>query len=529
MTITMGSLRRSLESGHTFLSNFPPALAPLAVLVLLASPACHAEWKFTANVGLSETYTDNVNLSNNATAKSDFISEFIPGFILEDKGPNFQLSAAYQLHYFEYSDNNVAGVNRQDSQLQAIAKATLIKEFLYIDSNASISQQSLSAFGPQVNDNAYSSANRTEVKMFGFSPYITERFDSTATAELRYSHNILDSGEATLGNSQADSVLFNLASGPAFRLVSWGLQFNRQTVDNTVAPTITSETTSANLKYLISPAFSLTANVGYDKFEDPGLGTSESKGFFWLAGFSWAPTQRTSLEASAGRRFFGSTYALAARHHSRHSVWIVNYSDAVTSTLSQFSTPTNISTAALLSQLDSATISDPALLQQAVAAYMSNTGIPPSQANNISSFNTGFFRQKQWQASTAFNTARSTLLFNVFDTEMTGLPGQQSSNLLFANSGFLLNDFSKQLGGSAMLNWQISPRSNAYLNTTYTKFESLSTDLTSNNRAIRLGMTRQMRPKIKGTIEVRRVEGSAVNNAGNYHEDAVMASLSMQL
>src|SRR4051812_32798922 len=53
-----------------------PRVAPLAAAAaLLASGACHADWKFTPTVGVAETYTDNVNLQSDALARSAFVTD----------------------------------------------------------------------------------------------------------------------------------------------------------------------------------------------------------------------------------------------------------------------------------------------------------------------------------------------------------------------------------------------------------------------------------------------------------------------
>jgi len=527
MIIIMGKLPCKRKLRRYFQPRF--YIAPLAMLMLLASPLCRADWKITPTAGISETYTDNVNLSPDGTTKSEFITELMPGISIEDNGPNLKMTAVYQLEYFDYSDKNVGDINQFESFLQANAKASLIKEFFYLDGSASINQQSISPFGPQVNNNPYSSTNHTEVKTYSLSPYLQHSFDTTATAELMYSHQSANSGNALLGNTVGDSVLLDLASGPAFRLLSWDLQYNHETIQNTISPTITSDTASGNMSYSISPEFSITGTTGYDEFGYQGLGGAASRDYFWLVGMSWTPTQRSNVQASGGRRYGGPDYTFSAKHHSRHSVWMINYTDAVTTSLSQFTAPSTVNTAALLTQLYSATISNPALLQQTVANYISETGIPTSLANSINFFSDSFFLQKQLQASAAFNTAKSTLIFSLFDTENTSLATQQANSILFGNNILFLNENIRQLGASAMLNWQITSRSNAYLNTNYNKIESLSTDLININRAVILGMTRQIRPNIQGTIEVRRVEGSSNEADGIYHENAVMASLTMQL
>jgi len=498
-------------------------------MLLVVSPACRADWKITPTAGVSETYTDNVNLTPDATAKTEFITELIPGIAIEDNGPNLKMNAVYQLQYFDYSDKDVVGTNQFESFLQANAKATLVQELLYVNGNASINQQSISAFGPQVNNNPYSSTNHTEVKTFSLSPYLTHNFDTTAIGEIMYSHQSLNSGDALLGNSQGDSILFDLASGPAFRLVHWDLQYNRDTIESTVSSTITQDTASGNLAYTYSPDLSITATTGFDEFGYQGIGGTSTRDNFWLTGFTWTPTERTSVEASGGRRYGGSDYTFSAKLHSRHSVWMINYTDAVTTSLSQFNAPSTISTAAMLTQLWSPVISNPTLLAQAVANYIAGQGLPASLANSTNFLSNSFYLQKQLQASAAFNTAKSTLIFSLFDSESTSLFNQQATSALLGNNSLFLNENAKQLGGSAMLNWQITSRSNAYFNATYNKIESLTTDLVNVNRSVVLGMSRQINPRLQGTLELRRAEGSLNELNGAYHENAVMASLSMKL
>ncbi len=496
--------------------------------MLLASPPCRADWKITPTMGVSETYTDNVNLSDDAQAKTEFITELIPGIAIEDNGPNLTMTAAYQLQYFDYSDKDVPNLNQFESFLQANAKATLVQELLYVNGTAAINQQSISAFGPQVNDNPYSSTNHTQVETYSLSPYLTHNFDTTAVGEIMYSHQSVNSGNEFLGNSQGDSILFDLASGSAFRLARWDLQYSHETIQSTVSATVTSDTASGDLAYVYSPELTITGTTGYDEFGYQGFG-SASREYFWLGGFSWTPTSRTSVQASGGRRYGGSDYTFAAKFHSHYSVWMINYADAVTTSLTQFNTASTINTAALLTQLYSGTISNPALLQQQVATAISESGLPASLANSTNFFSDSFYLQKQLQASAAFNTAKSTLIFSLFDTTNTSLLTQQASSTLLGSNSLFLNENTKELGASSMLNWQITPRSNAYFNATYSKIESLTTDLVNVSRMAVLGMTRQIKPQLQGTLELRRVEGSLNQLNGDYHENAVMASLSMQL
>jgi len=530
MTITTGKSPRKHNPAQAPIKKIAfPTLAPVAILALLASPVCKADFKITPSASVSETYTDNVNLTVDSQAQHEFITEFTPGITISDNGPNLKLNAVYTAQYYEYSNKDVANINQFQNALQANANAAIVKEFFYIDSTASISQQAVSAFGPQVNDNSYSDNNRTEVKTITFSPYITKNLGTTAVFQARYMHDAENSGNVQLGDTQSDGVLLSLASGPAFRLVNWGLEFNRQTVESTVSTTVTEQTAELSGAYIMTPELSLTANAGYDEFEYQGFAADNQRENFWLAGLTWTPSTRTNVQFSGGRRYGGTSYNLVATHHTRNSVWMINYNDSVTTTLSQFSSPSNISTAGLLTQLNSATITDPGQLQQSVSNTIGEAGMPSSLANSANFFSNGFFLQKQLQASVAFNTARSTLIFSVFDTERTTLNPSEFAGFLGNNSNLLLNDNNRQLGGSSILNWEVTPRTNFYLNGNYTKIESLSSNLSNFNRAVVFGMTRHIKPHLQGTLELRRVEGTTVDGVDTYHENAIMGSLTLQL
>lgn len=531
MTIITGKSPRKINPAQAPTKKIVlPTLAPVAFLALLASPVCKAEFKITPTAGVTETYTDNVNQTVDSQAQHEFITELTPGITITDNGPNLKLNFVYAAEYFEYSNKDVPNINTFQNALQATANAAIIKEFFYIDSSASISQQAVSAFGPQVNNsNAYSDNNRTEVKTITFSPYITENLGTTAVFQARYMHEAENSGNVQLGDTQSDGVLLSLSSGPAFRLINWGLQFNRQTIDSTISPTVTAQTAELSGAYVLTPELSLTANAGYDEFEYPGLEGDNQRENFWLGGVTWAPSPHTNVQFSGGRRYGGTSYNLVATHQTLHSVWSINYNDSVTTTLSQFSTPNNISTAGLLGQLNSTTITDPGQLQSNVSNTIGEAGLPTNLAGGANFFSNGFFQQKQLQASVAFNTARSTLIFSVFDTERTALSTTEFAGFVGAGGSLLLNDNNRQLGASSMLNWEVTPRTNFYLNCNYTKIESLSTNLDNFNRSVVFGMTRHIKPHVQGTLELRRVEGTTADGVDNFHENAIMGSLTLQL
>lgn len=507
------------------------AVVPAALVALLAAgtaaPRARAEWKFTPTVDLRETYTDNVALSREELAKSRFVTEVTPGFALLNQGPRLKLSANYQLHYYAFDDNDVEGVRHAQSQLRAAARATIVDDLLYLDTDGAIGQQAVSAFGPQANGNGYATANRANVKTWRVSPYLLHRFGNSATAAVRYSHDSVDAGRIGFGDSTSDVLTMSLNSGPTFRRIGWGLQYSQQRLDDSIAPESSVKMVSANARYRVGEDVNLTASAGYDEYDYAANGDAP-RGRFWQGGIEWTPSSRTSLVAGAGKRYYGNTYNLQALHRSRRSVWSINYSDSVTTTRSQLLLPATIDTAAMLDRLFTAQIADPVARAQAVDAYIRATGLPSALADSINYFSNRYILQKQFQASAAFNTARTTLIMSAFDSRREGLSLIQTDSLLTGPASERLNDDTSQRGGSVLWNMRLTSRSGINASWTSARIQSHSTGLSSRNAALRLAVTRQFSPKVRGAFEARRVSGTTADQVASYRENAITASLSLQ-
>src|SRR5690606_14041701 len=155
-----------------------------------------------------------------------------------------------------------------------------------------------------------------------------------------------------------DSISASLASGEAFGQLGWGLMHYRQELDDSYSGESSSEVTTANLRYALTPRMALTGTVGYDSYRFVGPGDN-SAGRNWSLGFEWTPSLRTSMSAALGRHFYGQTGNFALLHRSRRTVWNIAYTDGVTTTREQFLLPSTIDTSELLDRLFASAISDP--------------------------------------------------------------------------------------------------------------------------------------------------------------------------
>lgn len=500
------------------------ALAPLA---LLLSQPTQAAWKFTPTVELRETYTDNLRLARKGREQGDWITEITPGFTVSKRSDRVRFDATYQLHYFAGASDIGDDVDRAQSSLAARLAAEVVGDWLYFDGAASISQQPVSAFGPLLSNRAYANINNTEVRTFSASPYLRHRFGSTATVELRYVRDKVDTGRQRLGNADGETVALSVVSGSRFTDLGWNLLVREQTIDDELAPETSAATASFGLRYSLSRTMALTGNVGYDKYDYAALG-GVTKGNSWSTGVIYTPSSRTRIEASAGRRFYGDSYHLSANHRARRAAFSLSYSDAVTNTRSQFLLPSTVDTAALLDSLFLSAIPDPVARRAAVDAYIRNAGLPPSLADSINYFSNRYFLQKQLRAAVVLRGSRTRTVFSAFGTRRNALSVAEADSALLGPSSLTLNDNTEQRGASAVWSYRLDGKTDFNASVEANRVESITTGLVRNHTATRLSLNHQFERKLSGVVELRRITGPAAGGRDKYVENALSAGVLMQ-
>lgn len=502
-----------------------PRRALLPLLVGLAfAPCSRAEITFTPSMMVKETWTDNVNLSPDAQARSEFITELTPGFAVAARSQRMQLTARYQLRRFLYSDDDAPNLRDSGSNLNADLRARLVGDLLFLDASANRGQQTVSAFGQQFSDNPYSTSNRTDVSTWRVSPYLTQRFGSSAVLLARYTRDSVETGREGYGNTRADSYSLALSS-PGERRIGWNLRYDRQNLTDRLAGDSSTESMGAGLSWRVLPTLTMSAGGGYDDNDYQALG-GRTRGGNWNVGYQYSPSARTTLSMSVGHRYFGKSRSLSAMHRSRHTVWNIGFSESVTTTRSQYMLPAAVDTAELLDRLFTPNFPDPEQRRLAIAAYLQATGLPPTLADDVNYLSNRYMLQKQFQVSAAFQGARSTLLLSIYDTRREALSVQQADSSLLGSSLFNLNDNTRQRGVAANLSYRVSTRASAYAQLNASHSNSLSADVRQTNRGLRVGLQRRFERHLQGHLELRRLEGSGGGGGTSYTENAISATLS---
>lgn len=495
-----------------------PIVPTVTATAVLLSPHAGAEWKAAPSLALRQSYSDNITLAPKGGETSDYVTELTPRIMLTNRGPNLDASINYAMQNLLYARQNDS--LRTFHLLNASLHANPA-DSLFVDAKGAIGQANISPFGQTAVDNLSVTGNRTNVRTYSISPYLLHRFRDSATTELRYTRDAVDTGSNDLLDNQSNRYLFKAFSGPAIFPYGWGFQYEQQDIKEDLGADAKIRKAFAVLFYRLSARWSLIGTAGHEDFNYVAIG-DEPKGRRWSAGVEWRPTERTKVDASAGKRFFGDTYSLAASHRTRNAAFILQYKEDIISSRSRFLLPATNDTTALLDRAWQSSIPDNEARQQAVSNFIQNTGLQSALAEPAYTFTNRFSLDKTAQASIALTGARNSVLLGVFNTQRV----PQSTASTSAATPFLsLSDDIKQTGVNATWTLRMSPRMSATAAAQYSRVESNTTTRKDTEKTLRLTLSRQIQPNIDGAIEVRRRQQDSNISGNDRRENAIAASL----
>lgn len=492
--------------------------------VALSAPCGATDWSVTPALRLRESYSDNAQLAPPGQAHDDLITEVAPSLSLSARGARLKLDLDYTLQALHYARQPDA----LNHLLGASADAELLDDWLFLDARSSISRARVSAFGPQALDNLQRTDNQSSVYANRVSPFLRHRLRALATAELRYAHDTLSSGNDVLSSS-SDAIALRLDGDNGGRGWNWDAQYDARRVDdNSLAP-VRSKSATATLRVPATSRLNLFATAGHEDLGYSADSAGAPRGRLWRAGLDWQPSPRTSVLASGGHRFFGNTYALTARHLRHRSNWSLNYSEDITTSQSQFLRLSQNDTAAFLDQLWSAATPDPQQRQQRINTFLRLSQLLGPNAGAVNYFSHSYFLQKQLNLSVAAVTPKSTLALSASLTRRTAQTRSAFDSLLLPRIDLTLDAHTRQKGLSAGWDWRLSPRTSVSLSASYANVAALDSGRRDDNLAFSAGLSRQLRPRLTGSLELRRLRHASNLAGAGYHETGLSAALNFQL
>jgi len=312
------------------------AMRALVIAVQLASwgTAYAGPWQVVPRFSTEETYTDNVRQTQH-DRDGDFITTVTPGISVRGKSARLETNIDYNWRQQLYVDETT--LDRNNHQLQADLATTLVKNWLYFDTNSRISQQSSDNRRFQSLNNRGRDNQLSDVTSLDLAPRIEHSFGSMGDMRLEYAHQIVDRARAsnddglTPGNGFDITGSSSVEDGINLDLSTAALSARMPVQFTADARDVKFETgrkrkfrnAKTNVSYIVNREIKFKGTGGYDSNSyDSQQG--RSNGAFWSVGAAWTPSSRTSLDFDWGDRYFGKTVDVKVRHSHRR--WRFDFS-----------------------------------------------------------------------------------------------------------------------------------------------------------------------------------------------------------
>lgn len=482
------------------------------MLALLAGPASAVEWKVSPYVSAEATYTDNANQSH-SDPQDALILSATPGFTLQSQGSRrVQAAMSYGLTGVERFGNDSS--TNVYHNLGANGRAELIDDFLFIEGNASISQQIISLLGSPA-DAITNPSNRATVSSYLVSPYIRKRLGSFAETTVRYTQSGAIFQNDAANNINSSALNASLDSGTQFAELSWGLNYFLR--DATVPHGLDSrfEHYGARLGYLLTRHIRAFGTLGYDSNDYTATPGAKVSGGSWTAGLDWSPNRRANMDASFGNSYFGRTYGFHFNYRSRYSVWTASYDDGLSDISQQL-----LNTQPLLFwNCSGQLIAGNGVLPPLGQTNCVPLGVAPIGSVSLGLAN-GIYVNRTFVGGAAWSKQRSSLGLNVYDIrrqyqQVAGLPEDETRGV-FASYTYRLQPHTTLIAGLGYTNNQVP----ANLNVGIARDDNIYT--------ASMGVSHQFDAKLSGTLTLRHQKRDSNDVASNFDENSITAFASMR-
>jgi uncharacterized protein (PEP-CTERM system associated) len=273
------------------------------------------------------------------------------------------------------------------------------------------------------------------------------------------------------------------------------------------------------LIYTIDPQIKLSITGGQES--NNYLTTTQQTSSITGIGFNWAPTERTRVDLSKERRYFGDGHSFNLSHRmARASFRLSDKKDVMVLSpqLTTFSKGTYFQLwddqlRSLYPELDDAQRANLAL------ALLQMNGIPPDAAVIGTSQAPRASLMRSQEASMLLTGVRNTVTLSVQRSERTAL----SQQLVGVPDDFSLSSVIRQRGANFNWSYRVSSLSTLSFLATTTRSEGVSgSNLNTKLNSSTVSLTRKLGAFTNGTLSYRRTRSDGLFD---YVENAITANV----
>jgi uncharacterized protein (PEP-CTERM system associated) len=495
------------------------ALTVVSALALNVTTAYAQSWRIVPRLSATQSYTDNVQQSSEALARHDWISEATPGLRIEGIGARTNLFLDFQVRNFVYA--NTSRLNNSQKQLTSALKIEAIEKWLFIDSQANISQQNRTPFAGSVLTGApgvtSAGSNRVETTTYQIAPYTRGYLSDVATYQVRYNATETRTNEDAFPTTRLYEWVGKFVNGSPGAKLGWSVDATALALRNKTIGRREDQRLRGALIYAIEPQLRVSLIGGR---ENTNYATIDKRGTnIYGAGIEWSPSPRTQFAAVREHRFFGDGHSVLLTHRTPMTAWRFASSYDVNLLPAQLTALDPGSVYSSLFDLLQSTIRDPSERAQAVQNRLAQTGIPPGYGIGGNFLTSRPFVSRNREASMALLGSLNTVTFTYSQRN------QRSVGLGLEGSTGLSTEDVRREGINAAWAHRLTPLSTLTLLSSRLRSEGLSIDRTQSTQYVQsLAWSRPLSLQTTLSAGVQHIDfESSTNN--NYKENVVFATL----
>lgn len=404
----------------------------------------------TPTLAANATLTNNVNLSA-TDRQSDLILGVTPGIQIGGQSGRVRGYLNYALTGNFYA-RNLDSTSFTNS-LSANVNAEAVRDWMFVDASASVSQQYISPFGTQSPVSSLNNSNRTEVRTASVAPYVKGQIAGEVNYVGRAFYSYTDSGSSQAADSTVWGALLGFNATTRWSRLSWGLDFTYREASFTNQRSEFDQLNVLSLNYAITPELRVSARGNVETSNLTSIDNETHTG--WGGGVRWTPSPRTNFVAEYDTRVFGNSHLYSFDYRTPRTVWALSNRQGLSTGQTSTGRGAPGSPYELLFTQFAAIEPDPVARAQLVNAFLRANGIDPN-----SSLITGYLPnqvqlERQQQASASWLGQRDTAIATIYQTQSE--PVQAAA--LDPNNPFSGASAIKWLGGSLTWSHRLTPRS----------------------------------------------------------------------
>lgn len=301
----------------------------------LAASAGGAEWTNSAGLALGSYYSDNICRAP-SDEEAKVVGTVTPRVSVRGEGARANLSLDASVEYNTLGEsslecpqqgfvgNQVANREAFVPQISFLGEFEAIENFVFLEADASASQNAFNPFVAGGDDNINAAGNTNITYRWGVGGRIDRRINEQWSALLRYNYNEqYNALNQFLGDSQEDRVDLNVGMTPGVSRFTVALvgQYSEVNFEETLQQAaFTNRLSRLEVRTGLQLTNSWQFTVSGGQEDNLFVSTSdEIDGTFWDVGLRWAPNTRIDVSAGYGERFFGGAPRLNVTYRHKRT------------------------------------------------------------------------------------------------------------------------------------------------------------------------------------------------------------------